>query len=178
MIMQRFKAVGWVAAVAFAATLLYLISLQVAVERGKLEAVEAQISSVNRELRQLQTEMGTRASMRQLERWNGDVLALSAPKATQFVNNGAQLVALDLDIQRSAPNAPPPVMASLAVPPPVEAETPIKAEAVVTSVVAVAVAAASEQRSSKPKGQRVAMMTTNSTRELAKLAQLESLEHP
>ena len=176
MIVQRFKAVGWVAVVAFAATLLYLISLQVAVERGKLEAVEAQISSVNRELRQLQTEMGTRASMRQLERWNGDVLALSAPKATQFVNNGAQLVALDLDIQRSAPNAPPPVMASLAVPPPIEADKPTTAETVVTKVVAVA--AASEQRSSKPKGQRVAMMTSNSTRELAKLAQLESLERP
>ena len=91
MIAQRFKAVGWVAMVAIAATFLYLISLQVAVERGKLEAVEAQINAAQREVRQLQTEMGTRASLRQLERWNGDVLALSAPKAKQFVNNGAQL---------------------------------------------------------------------------------------
>ena len=71
MIAQRFKAVGWVAMVAIAATLLYLISLQVAVERGKLEAVEKQIAAAQREVRQLQTEMGTRASMRQLERWNG-----------------------------------------------------------------------------------------------------------
>jgi type II secretory pathway pseudopilin PulG len=124
MIAQRFKAVGWVAMVAIAATLLYLISLQVAVERGKLEAVEAQIAAAQRDVRQLQTEMGTRASMRQLERWNGEVLALSAPKATQFVNNGAQLVALDLDAKRGTPNAPPPIMASVAVPKPVDVTVP------------------------------------------------------
>jgi hypothetical protein len=124
MIVQRFKAVGWVAIVAIAVTFLYLISLQVAVERGKLEAVEAQIAAARRDVRQLQTELGTRASMRQLERWNGEVLALSAPKATQFVNNGAALVALDLEAKRSAPNAPPPMMASAAVPRPVDVTVP------------------------------------------------------
>ncbi len=124
MIAQRFRAIGWVAIVAAAVCILYLISLQVAVERGKLEAVEAQIGVAERELRQLQTEMGTRASLRQLERWNGDVLALSAPKASQFVNSGAQLVALDLDDARGTPNAPPPAMASIAVPAPVDVTVP------------------------------------------------------
>ena len=124
MIAQRFRAIGWVAIVAAAVCILYLISLQVAVERGKLEAVEAQIGAAERELRQLQTEMGTRASLRQLERWNGDVLALSAPKASQFVNSGAQLVALDLDGARGTPNAPPPAMASIAVPAPVDVTVP------------------------------------------------------
>lgn len=124
MIVQRFRAIGWVAIVAAAVCALYLISLQVAVERGKLEAVEAQIGSAQREVRQLQTEMGTRASLRQLERWNGDVLALSAPKATQFVNDGAQLIAVDLDAKADAPNAPPPVMASVAIPKPVDVTVP------------------------------------------------------
>lgn len=124
MIAQRFRAIGWVAIVAAAVCILYLISLQVAVERGKLEAVEAQIGVAERELRQLQTEMGTRASLRQLERWNGDVLALSAPKASQFVNSGAQLVALNLDDARGTPNAPPPAMASIAVPAPVDVTVP------------------------------------------------------
>jgi hypothetical protein len=124
MIVQRFRAIGWVAIVAAAVCALYLISLQVAVERGKLEAVEAQIGAAQREVRQLQTELGTRASLRQLERWNGDVLALSAPNATQFVNNAAQLVALDLDEKRASPNAPPPVMASVAIPKPVDMTVP------------------------------------------------------
>jgi hypothetical protein len=124
MIVQRFRAIGWVAIVAAAVCALYLISLQVAVERGKLEAVEAQIGAAQREVRQLQTELGTRASLRQLERWNGDVLALTAPKATQFVNDGAQLVAVDQDAKAGVPNAPPPMMASAAVPKPVDVTVP------------------------------------------------------
>jgi hypothetical protein len=98
MIAQRFRPLGWVAGVATAATALYLVSLQVAVERGKLEAVERQIASAQRELRQLQTELGTRASLRQLEAWNGEVLALSAPKANQFVRSAAQLSAFNLKL--------------------------------------------------------------------------------
>lgn len=176
MIVQRFKAVGWVAMVAIAATLLYLISLQVAVERGKLEAVEAQIASAHRELRQLQTELGTRASMRQLERWNGEVLALSAPKATQFVNNGAQLVALDLDGERATPNAPPPVMASSAVPRPVDVTVPALADDIVDRTMTAA--ATAQPAPPKPKVQRVAMITAISAREIAQMARLESRNRP
>ena len=162
MIAQRFKAVGWVAMVAIAATFLYLISLQVAVERGKLEAVEAQINAAQRELRQLQTEMGTRASLRQLERWNGDVLALSAPKATQFVNNGAQLVALDLDRERGTPNAPPPVMASVAIPKPVDVTVP----------------SIPDEPIAKPTKTQVAMIMPGNKREAAVMAKLESRKRP
>ena len=81
MIAQRFRPVGWVAGIALAATALYLVSLQVANERGRLEEIDRKIAHTSREIRQLQTEMGTRASLRQLERWNGEVLALSAPQA-------------------------------------------------------------------------------------------------
>lgn len=164
MIAQRFRSLGWVATVASAATGLYLISLQVAVERGKLEAVEAQIASAQREVRQLQTEMGTRASMRQLERWNGDVLALSAPKASQFVNTGAQLVALDLSATPALPNNPPPVMASIAVPKPVDVSVP--AQPVATAM------------AEQPKPQKVAMLDTVAALDIATLAALESRQRP
>jgi hypothetical protein len=111
MIGQRFRSLGWVAGVATAATCLYLVSLQVAAERGKLEAVEHQIASAQRDMRQLQTELGTRASLRQLEKWNGDVLALSAPKAQQFLHSEAQLASLGSGaIDDGTPNAPPAVM--------------------------------------------------------------------
>jgi type II secretory pathway pseudopilin PulG len=176
MIVQRFKAVGWVAMVAIAATFLYLISLQVAVERGKLEAVEAQINAAQREVRQLQTEMGTRASLRQLERWNGEVLALSAPKATQFVNSGTQLVAFDLDTKRDTPNAPPPIMASVAVPKPVDVTVPSLPDDIVAKTVIAAVVA--QPVKSKPKAQRVAMITAVSARDIAKIAQVESRKRP
>ena len=175
MIVQRFKAVGWVAMVAIAATFLYLISLQVAVERGKLEAVEAQINAAQREVRQLQTEMGTRASLRQLERWNGEVLALSAPKATQFVNNGAQLVALDLDAKHGTPNAPPPMMASVAVPKPVDVTVPSIPDDAFAKPLAAATKTAAV---AKPKIQRVAMLVPVTKREAAMITQPESRKRP
>ncbi|MFM9977652.1 MAG: hypothetical protein ACKVOP_06350, partial [Sphingomonadaceae bacterium] len=115
MIAQRFRAVGYLAMVAIAATILYLISLQVAAERGKLEAVERQIVAAQREMRQLQTELGTRASMRQLEKWNGDVLALSAPKADQYVHGQTQLAALTLEERTGEASPPPPAMAAAVV---------------------------------------------------------------
>ncbi len=175
MIAQRFKAVGWVAIVALAATFLYLISLQVAVERGKLEAVEAQISAAQREVRQLQTEMGTRASLRQLERWNGDVLALSAPKATQFVHDGAGLVALNLgDDAHGTPNAPPPVMASIAVPKPVDVTVPSIPDEPVVKPLAAAVAKAKPVNPAKPKVQQVAMVERVSSRDAARITAIKS----
>ncbi len=107
MITQRFRPVGWVASVAVAATMLYLISLQVASERGRLEAIDKKISSTKREIRQLQTEMGTRASLRQLERWNGEVLALSAPGAGQFLNDERALGSVDRSSVGSPPSTAP-----------------------------------------------------------------------
>jgi hypothetical protein len=110
MIAQRFRPVGWVAGVALAATALYLVSLQVASERGRLEEIDRKIAATKREIRQLQTEMGTRASLRQLERWNGEVLALSAPQAGQYLSGEAALDTLNRDELGSRPSAPPPVM--------------------------------------------------------------------
>ncbi len=110
MIAQRFRPVGWVAGIALAATGLYLVSLQVASERGRLEAIDRKIAATKREIRQLQTEMGTRASLRQLERWNGEVLSLSAPQAGQYLSSEAALASLNRDGIGDAPSAPPPVI--------------------------------------------------------------------
>ena len=126
MIAQRFRPVGWVAGVALAATALYLVSLQVASERGRLEAIDRKIAATKREIRQLQTEMGTRASLRQLERWNGEVLALSAPQAGQYLSGEAGLETLNRDEIGRRPSAPPPVMVAVTTDTakPVERTTP------------------------------------------------------
>lgn len=105
MIAQRFRALGWVAGIASAATGLYLISLQVAAERAKLEEVDRRIAAAHRDMRQLQTELGTRASLRQLEKFNAETLALSAPRASQYVHGDTQLAALTMDA--TAPSANP-----------------------------------------------------------------------
>lgn len=122
MIAQKFRSVAWVVGVAIAATFLYIISLQVATERGRLEAVDRKIAATKRDIRQLQTEMGTRASLRQLERWNGEVLALSAPGAEQYLGGEDDISGIDRSNLGIASAAPPPVMAAVLARP-IEAPT-------------------------------------------------------
>jgi hypothetical protein len=113
MIAQRFRPVAWVAGVATAATMLYMISAQVAAERGRLETIDAKIADTRDQIRQLQTEMGTRASLRQLERWNGEVLALSAPTARQYVNGEDGITSISSANLGADGVAPPPIMAEV-----------------------------------------------------------------
>ena len=85
MIVRGFKSVIWVATVGGAALSCYMVSLQVATERAELAKVERQIIAAKREIRSLQTELGTRGRLSQLEQWNAAVLALAAPSSAQFL---------------------------------------------------------------------------------------------
>jgi len=92
---RSFKSVGWVAAVGAAALGCYMLSLRVATERNDLARVESQIVAAKQDIRSLQTELGTRGRLSQLERWNAEVLALSAPVARQFLTDEFTLARLD-----------------------------------------------------------------------------------
>ena len=83
MIARSFRSVGWVAGIGAAALGCYMLSLQVAAERADLARVEGRILQTRQAIRNLQTELGTRGRMSQLESWNAEVLALSAPVAAQ-----------------------------------------------------------------------------------------------
>ena len=91
---RSFRSVFMVATCAGAALTCYLVSLRVASERAALEQVENEIVLAQRDIRLLQTEIGTRGRLAQLERWNARVLALSAPSADQFLEGGFQLARL------------------------------------------------------------------------------------
>ena len=103
---NSFRSVFMCAGVAGAALGCYLVSLNVASERAALEQVESKIVSVERDIRVLQTEIGTRGRLAQLERWNARVIRLSAPSADQFVEGGFQLAAMVRPNQRPAIEAP------------------------------------------------------------------------
>lgn len=94
MIVKSFRSVLWVGAVATAAIGCYMVSLQVASTRSELEGVEQRILLARRDIRMLETELGTRGRLVQLERWNLDILALAAPTSGQFVRGEAQLASL------------------------------------------------------------------------------------
>lgn len=103
---RGFGSVGWVAGVAATALGCYMVSLQVASTRASLEDVETEIVIAQRDIRVLQTEIGTRGRLAQLEQWNVKVLALSAPQANQFLEGGFQLASMIAPKKTVDPAAP------------------------------------------------------------------------
>lgn len=96
MIARGFRPVMWVAAIGTAALGCYMLSLQVAAERAELAGIERQIILAQQDIRSLQTELGTRGRLQQLEQWNAEVLALSAPLAGQFLESNVSLARFDV----------------------------------------------------------------------------------
>jgi hypothetical protein len=95
-----------VASCAGAALGCYLVSLRVASERASLEDVETKIVLAQRDMRLLQTEIGTRGRLSQLERWNAGAFALSAPSADQFLKGSFELARLEQPQQKVEFHAP------------------------------------------------------------------------
>jgi hypothetical protein len=120
MIARGFKSVIWVGAVGSAALACYMVSLQVATERHALEQVQRQIVAAKQDIRSLQTELGTRGRLSQLEHWNAEVLALSSPTSAQFLPNAFTLARLEQRAPSVDEQAADVRMASL----PVEAPAP------------------------------------------------------
>jgi len=91
---RSFGSLFMVASCAGAALGCYLVSLRVASERAALEDVETRIVTTQQDLRVIQTEIGTRGRLSQLERWNAGAFELSAPGANQFLQGSVELAKL------------------------------------------------------------------------------------
>ncbi len=142
----RLKGLGWFGGVVIVSLGFYLVSLQVAAERKRLEQVNVRIGLAQRDIRALETEFDVRSNLTQLERWNGDTLALASPTAGQFVHDEGQLASINFD--RAAPASMPGQQqgavrtAALVVP---SSPVPVRAAAsapVIDETPAIAVAAA------------------------------------
>jgi hypothetical protein len=96
MMARGFRPVGWVAALGAAALGCYMLSLRVASERADLARLDRKIVAAQQSIRTLQTEVGTRSRIPQLEDWNEEVLALAAPAAGQFVSANVSLARFDM----------------------------------------------------------------------------------
>jgi len=91
---RSFGSLFMVASCAGAALGCYLVSLRVASERAALENVETRIVLAQRDLRMIQTEIGTRGRLSQLERWNAGAFEMSAPAANQLLGGSFELARL------------------------------------------------------------------------------------
>ncbi|WBO23385.1 hypothetical protein [Sphingomonas abietis] len=106
-IATRFRTVGSAACVAVAALGCYLVSLQVAAERARVADTERGLLTAQQDIRTLQTELNTRSRLVQLERWNADVLSLTAPKAHQYLAGEMQLASLAAPMPTQSANGAP-----------------------------------------------------------------------
>lgn len=106
---RKLQGIGLVLLVLFLAMTLYPVSLKVASKRSELARVERDIRKTRENIRYLETEFGARASMRQLERWNVENFAYSAPTASQYLEGEralANLGNINRDEQQLAVVAP------------------------------------------------------------------------
>jgi hypothetical protein len=69
----------------------YTINLKVSGERAGVESLRRQLVADAREMRNLQAELRTRARFPELQRWNDNVLQMSAPAAGQFLRSPVEL---------------------------------------------------------------------------------------
>lgn len=95
MAVNRFAGMGWLLCGMIAAPACYLVNSYGAAEQAKLTATKAAIVQAQRDIRSLETEFNTRANLAQLERWNGEVLALAAPAPQQYLASETALADLD-----------------------------------------------------------------------------------
>ncbi|AQR73523.1 hypothetical protein [Sphingomonas sp. LM7] len=121
MAVQGFKGLGWFLCGVVVAPACYLVNSHGAAEQARLNSTKSAILQAKRDIRSLETEFNTRANLAQLERWNGDVLALAAPAPQQYLANEMALASLGqptADIQVAAlivPTGATPSQAAAAV---------------------------------------------------------------
>ncbi|RYY26862.1 MAG: hypothetical protein EOP62_08875 [Sphingomonadales bacterium] len=108
MVGQGFKGLGWFLLGVIVAPACYMVNSHGATERAKLQAVKAAIIQAQKDIRGLETEFDTRANLAQLQRWNGEVLAMAAPAPQQYLAGEEALADLNRSDQVQ--------MASLVIP--------------------------------------------------------------
>ena len=99
MAVQSFKGLGWLLCAVVVAPACYMINSHGAAEQAKLNAMKGAILQARKDIRGLETEFQTRANLAQIERWNGDVLALAAPAPGQYLASETALASLDQPAQ-------------------------------------------------------------------------------
>ena len=87
----------------------YTVNLKVSAERGEVESIKRSLVADAREIRDLQAELRTRARLPQMQRWNDEVLLMSAPAAGQYLRSPVQLAGF------AVPEVPPAMAAQAAI---------------------------------------------------------------
>lgn len=99
----RMTQAGLVAATVVSALVCYTVSVKVSGQRAEVTSLKRQIAGDLKEIRQLEAELRTRASLPQLQQWNDEVLALVPARANQYLASPVHLARFEVP---TAPEAP------------------------------------------------------------------------
>jgi hypothetical protein len=114
---RKLQSLGFLVLLLAIFSLIYPLSLQVATTRSDVLRVERDILSTRENIRYLETELGARASLRQLERWNVEVFGYTAPTASQYLAGEQELASVNSrEIQGGMPVVAPVLTAMAAQP--------------------------------------------------------------
>ncbi|MBO9714342.1 hypothetical protein [Sphingomonas sp.] len=116
MAIYGFRGLGWFGCAVAVALGSYMATSQGAGERARLAALDAGIAKAHKDIRDLETQFDARANMLQLGEWNGKVLGLNAPTASQYLPDEQALASLDAAPATTQPGAAPQQTAKLVVP--------------------------------------------------------------
>ncbi len=146
MAVYGFRGLGWFLCGVIVAPTCYMVTSHGAAERAKLRAMDSAIVQAHKDIRGLETEFDTRANMAQIERWNGDVLAMNAPQPQQYLASASGLAALDQQPAATAPGDARVETAALVIP---TGQRPVES-APAAQPVATALAAPAKAVAAKP----------------------------
>ncbi|MGN7999531.1 hypothetical protein [Sphingomonas sp. 22176] len=181
MAVYGFRGVGWFLCGVIVAPTCYMVTSHGAAERAKLRAMDSAIVQAHKDIRGLETEFDTRANMAQIERWNGDVLAMNAPQPQQYLASASGLAALDQQPAAAAPGSAKVETAALVIPtgqrpvetaptaPPVATAAAVPVKTVAAKPVAMASAAPVKAAPVKSTVVRVAQADTKPAQDLDRL---------
>ncbi|WP_313538203.1 hypothetical protein [Sphingomonas sp.] len=147
MAVYGFRGLGWFLCGVIVAPTCYMVTSHGAAERAKLRAMDSAIVQAHKDIRGLETEFDTRANMAQIERWNGDVLAMNAPQPQQYLASASGLAALDQPPVAPVPGTAKVETAALVIP---TGQRPVETAAAAAQPVATAAAVPPKAMAAKP----------------------------
>lgn len=110
---SRLRHVGWAAALGCALAVFLALTFHVNAIKSDVRLAERKIIALQQAKLMLETEFQTRASQRQLSKWNALEFGYTAPRADQYLQNERQLASLG---SPRGLNAPEPIRVARADP--------------------------------------------------------------
>lgn len=104
---QYLSAIAWIAATTAVVAGAQIVTTKAAAERRTVTKLNIELVENTVRIRELEAELGTRAGMPELQRWNDAVFQLSAPQGAQILQSPLQLASFAAQpVPHAAPAGP------------------------------------------------------------------------